>query len=170
MYLEDNYKDHVKENYTVADPQIMENETILQMIYSLEWYDIPRSCKTDLIEFHPYLTDDDYEKLYYIKYQHLLELSLSGALFTLFNNRLLNNYAPSIFRKRYVRFPMALIFGGLCTYGFNLAMLKTLLYKDLKEEKLDKYFELDLNAEMMKKDLAEFGIKIEAAHFDLDQA
>jgi len=37
------------------------------MIYALEWYDVPRSAKTDLVEFHPYLTEDDYEKLYYIK-------------------------------------------------------------------------------------------------------
>ena len=40
----------------------------------------------------------------------------------------------------------------------------------MKEANLEKYFELDLNAEMMKKDLAELGIKIRAQHFDLAQA
>ena len=67
-----------------------------------------------------------------------------------------------------MRFPTALIFAGLLTYGFNQTLLKTLLYKDLKEDKLDRYFTCDLNAEMMKQDLAEFGIRIQASHFDKD--
>lgn len=50
----------------------------------------------------------------------------------------------------------------------NLALLKPLLHKDLKEEKLDKYYDLDLHADMMKKDLADLGIDISAAHFDND--
>ena len=79
-----------------------------------------------------------------------MELSLSGLLFFLINNRVLNNYGPSVFRKRYVRFPAAFVFGGMCTYALNTFVLKSLLSKDLKEEKLDKYYQLDLNAEMMK--------------------
>jgi len=136
------------------------NSTILQMIYALEWYDVPRSAKIDLVEFHPYLTDDDYEKLYYIKSQHMVELSVSGLLFSLVNNRVLNNQGPSFFKKRYVRLPVALVLGGLFTYALNRTLLRTLLTKDLKEEGLDKYYALDLNAEMMKQDLAGMGIKI----------
>jgi hypothetical protein len=33
----------------------------------------------------------------------------------------------------------------------------------------EKYFFLDLNADMMKQDLDEMGIKIDAKHFDLSQ-
>ena len=139
------------------------------MIYALEWYDIPRSAKPDLIEFHPYLTEDDYSQLYYIKQQHLIELSISGLIFMLMNNRLLNNYGPSLLRKRYVRLPLALLSSGIATYGLNQIFLKTLLYKDIKEMGLDKYFHLDLNADMMKQDLANLGIKISAAHFDADE-
>lgn len=58
--------------------------------------------------------------------------------------------------------------GGVSTYALNLALLKPLLHKDLKEEKLDKYYDLDLHADMMKKDLADLGIDISAAHFDND--
>lgn len=169
MYLEDNFKQYVKEKYAVQDPNLLENDTILQMIYALEWYDIPRSAKPDLIEFHPYLNEEDYEKLYYVKSQHMMELSVSGLLFSMVSNRILNNQGPSIFKKRYVRFPTALIFGALFTYGLNQTLLKTLLYKDLKEEALDKYFALDLNADMMKQDLAGMGIRIQAAHFDIDE-
>ena len=39
---------------------------------------------------------------------------------------------------------------GLTSFGLNKFLLKSLLHNDLKEEKLDKYYELDLNAEMMK--------------------
>jgi hypothetical protein len=36
------------------------------MIYALEWFDIPRNVHTDLIEFHPDLTEADQERLHYI--------------------------------------------------------------------------------------------------------
>lgn len=91
MYLEDNFKKYVAEKYAVDDKELLENSTVLQMIYALEWYDVPRSAKTDLIEFHPYLTEDDYEKLYYIKSQHSIELTVGGLLFTLVSNRILHN-------------------------------------------------------------------------------
>jgi len=67
MYLEDSFKNYVDEKYAVTDKSLLTDNSILQMIYALEWYDVPRSAKADLIEFHPYLTEDDYEKLYYIK-------------------------------------------------------------------------------------------------------
>ena len=67
MYLDENFKSYVKEKYFVEDRMVLENETILQMIYALEWYDVPPTAKADLVEFHPYLTEGDHEKLYYIK-------------------------------------------------------------------------------------------------------
>ena len=170
MYLEDSFKQYVQEKYAVQDKGLLENDTILQMIYALEWYDIPRSAKADLIEFNPYLNEEDHEKLYFIKQQHLMELSVSGILFSLVSNRILNNQGPSIFRKRYVRFPTAICLAGLLTYGLNQTLLKTLLYKDLKEDNLDKYFALDLNADMMKQDLAGMGIRISATHFNIDES
>ena len=91
MYREANFKQYVQEKYILQDPNVLENDTILQMIYALEWYDIPRSAKTDLIEFHPYLSEGDYEKLEYIKQQHFMELTVSGLLFSLVSNRVLNN-------------------------------------------------------------------------------
>jgi len=168
LYLEQNFKKYVEETYSVKDPGLLSNETVLQMIYALEWYDIPRSAKADLVEFHPYLTGDDYEKLYYIKQQHLVELSISGLLFSLVSNRCLNNYGGSFFRKRYTRMPTAFVFGGLLTYALNLALLKKLLLKDFKEEGLAKYFELDLNADLMKQDLAGLGIEVQAKHFNIE--
>ena len=47
---------YVDENYVVENKALLKNSTILQMIYALEWWDIPRSNYSYLIEFHPYLT------------------------------------------------------------------------------------------------------------------
>lgn len=168
MYLEDNFRQYVEEKYVIEDKSLLANTAILQMIYALEWYDVPRSAKTDLVEFHPYLTEDDYEKLYYIKNQHFIELSISSLLFLLMSNRIMNNNGPAILRKRYVRFPLAFVIGGMMTYALNRSFLTTLLENDMKEDKLEKYYNLDLNADMMKQDLAGMGIKIKAANFDLD--
>ena len=59
------------------------------MVFALEWYDIPRKAFTDLIEYHPYLTKGDHDKLFYLKVQHRIENTISMALFTIVSNRLL---------------------------------------------------------------------------------
>ena len=139
----------------MKDPSLLDNTTFLQMVYALEWYDVPRTAHVDLIMFHPYLTVKDHSDLEYIRSQHMSEQGLSLALFSLVGNRILRNQGPSLFKRRYIRFPTAFIIGGLCTYAFNQALLKTILDNDLKAEGLDKYYTLDLNADMMKKDLEE---------------
>ena len=63
LYLEDSYREYIKEKYLVDNPTILGNPAILKMIFALEWYDIPRNCYSVLIEMHPYLTRGDYEKL-----------------------------------------------------------------------------------------------------------
>jgi hypothetical protein len=63
MYLEDSFREYVKEKYIVENPNILHNPAIMKMIFSLEWYDIPRTAYSELIEFHPYLTYGDFDKL-----------------------------------------------------------------------------------------------------------
>jgi hypothetical protein len=67
-----------------------------------------------------------------------------------------------------VRTPLALGLGGLFTYAFNYLVLRPIYYADIKELGLDKYMFLDLNADMMKQDLEEIGIKIKAKYFNLE--
>ena len=64
------------------------------MIYALEWYDIPRDSYTDLIHFHPYLTNGDDGKLYYITMQHTVENCVSMLLYTIVSNRMLMKRGP----------------------------------------------------------------------------
>ena len=170
FYMQDTFRTYVGEKYQMKDPSLLDNTTFLQMVYALEWYDVPRSAHTDLIMFHPYLTMKDYEDLQYIRNQHFYEQVLSFALFSLVGNRILKNQGPSLFQRRYIRFPSAFVISGLCTYAFNQGFLKMILDNDLKEGGLDKYYNLDLNADMMKKDLEEQGVKIKATHFDMEAA
>lgn len=60
MYEEPSFKEYIKEKYFVENPDILENPAIMKMVYALEWYDIPRSAYSELVEFHPYLTYGDH--------------------------------------------------------------------------------------------------------------
>jgi hypothetical protein len=52
------------------------------------------------------------------------------------------------------RYPAALGFAGLLTYAFNMFVLRPIYLNDIEEMGLaEKYFFLDLNADMMKDDL-----------------
>ena len=169
MFLQDTFKEYIKEKYLLENPEILANNSILQMVYALEWYDIPRTAYSELIEYHPYLTVGDYDKLKYINMQHRIENLISMSLFAAVANRLIFTKFP-IFNKRYTRFPTALAIGGVATYVFNLFILRPMYLHDLEEMGLaDKYFFLDLNADLMKEDLEQLGFKINAKHFDLEQ-
>ena len=87
MYLEDHFKEYVKEKYVMEDKNILENPQTMQMIYALEWFDIPRTAYNDLIEFHPDLTKADHDRLFYVNTQHRIENFISMTLFTLLANR-----------------------------------------------------------------------------------
>lgn len=78
--------------------------------------------------------------------------------------------ATSILKRRTLaRLPLAMALGGVLTYAMNLAVLRPLYLNELNDYKLaDKYFFLDLNADMMREDLKGMGINIEAKHFDMD--
>jgi hypothetical protein len=65
--------------------------------------------------------------------------------------------------------PLALLIGGALTWAMNITVLRTIMLNDMEEMELNKkYFTLDLNADMMKQDLKNMGIRIEAKHFDLE--
>ena len=56
--------------------------------------------------------------------------------------------------------------GLTTTYAFNLGIMRQLYLNDLKDLSMDKYFELDLDADMMREDLSQMGINIEAKYFE----
>lgn len=75
------------------------------------------------------------------------------SLFTLVTNRILAN-KTKMFNRRLTRFPVAAGIGGVLTYMFNYFVLRPIYVHDIEEMGLaDKYFFLDLNADLMKEDL-----------------
>ena len=65
-FLDPSFKDYITEKYEVENPTVLNDPAILQMVYALEWYDIPTRSIFELITFHPYLTHSDYDKLQYV--------------------------------------------------------------------------------------------------------
>ena len=173
MYLEESFRDYVKEKYFVENASILTSPAIMKMVFALEWYDIPRTAYSELIEFHPYLTLGDYDKLNQINRWHRTENSISMALFSMIANRMLmtKTAAESIFRRRRVaRLPTAMALGGMVTYVFNMLVLRPIYLDELHQYGLaEKYFYLDLNADLMRDDLQGMGISIDAKHFDMEQ-
>lgn len=173
IYLEDTYKEYVKEKYFVENPEILLNPAIMKMVFALEWYDIPRTAYSELIEFHPYLNFGDYDKLKQIDRWHNTENTISVLLFSMMANRLLFSRSAEnsiLKRRRLVRLPLAMTVGGLVSYVFNLFVLRPIYLEELHQYGLsEKYFFLDLNADMMREDLKGMGISIDAKHFDMEQ-
>lgn len=134
MYQEESFREYVKEKYAVEDPNLLATPAIMKMVFALEWYDIPRSAYSELIEFHPYLTYGDYDKLQQINRWHRTENAISALLFSMIANRLLmtRSAATSIFKtRRIARLPSAMAIGGLVTYLFNMAVLRPIYLDEL---------------------------------------
>ena len=69
-------------------------------------------------------------------------------------------------QQRFLRGPAALALAGLSTYLINITIMKQVYKNDLEEMGMHKYFELDLDADMMRNDLKEMGIEVEAKYYD----
>ena len=86
------------------------------------------------------------------------------------SNRFLYNrkgkFSQKFMRQRWLRTPAAIVMGLTTTYAFNLGIMRQLYLNDLKDLSMDKYFELDLDADMMREDLSQMGINIEAKYFE----
>ena len=144
------------------------------MIYALEWYELPRKDYGYLVEYHPYLTRGDLMRLEQLNSEHLMNQTVTFGLTSIIANRFLLNRKSKFFSKymqqRWLRAPCALALGGLSTYLLNVAVMRTVYLNDLTDLKLNKYFELDLDADLMKNDLKQIGINVEAKFYDARHA
>ena len=64
-------------------------------------------------------------------------------------------------KQRWLRTPCALALGGMFTMTINYLVMQPMYLNDLKDMKMDRYFECDLDKELMRKDLSEIGIDVE---------
>ena len=143
------------------------------MIYALEWYDVPKKDYGYRVEYHPYLTKGDHLRLEQLNTEYQMYEGVTLVLCSLISNRFLLNLKQKFLQKymtqRWLRAPCALALGGIATMSFHALVMKEIYLNDLKDMGMDQYFELDLDADMMKQDLGEMGIEIEARYFDSKQ-
>ena len=59
------------------------------MIYALEWYDVPKWNINYLVEYHPYLTKGDYERLETLNLEYMFTKSATFVLASIFSGRFL---------------------------------------------------------------------------------
>ena len=90
--------------------------------------------------------------------QHYIEQGIATSLFYLVFNRMMHSSSKSMLQRKFIRWPCALASSAIWTFILNRFLLRDLYLKDLKELSLEKYFVLDLNADMMKEDLNKLGI------------
>jgi hypothetical protein len=168
LFLSEEFRGYVEEKYMIGDKSILDDHGLMQMMYAVEWYDIPRSSYSDKVQFHPYLTNQDNDVIFYLKAQHRVEQTTTLALFSMVANRLLGN-KPSWFSRRIFRWPLATAIGGLTTYLFSRVVLDPIFLGELDETGLSqRYFHLDLNVDMMKEDLKGMGVFMKGEHFSLE--
>ena len=101
------------------------------MIFAVEWYDVPRKNYGDLVQYHPYLTKGDLDKLYYVNMQHYIEHTGTLILFSIVSGKFLGR--RPFFSKPFVKWPSSLLAGALSTYAFHLFFLREIYRSDLVE-------------------------------------
>ena len=145
----------MSEKYPLTNgDEVYSNSQILQMIYALEWYDVPRKDYGYLVEYHPYLTRGDLMRLEQLNSEHMMHQGITFGLTTIISNRFLLNrsgkFLSKYMQQRWLRLPCAMAMGGLSTYALNVSIMRTVYLNDLQDLGLDKYFEIDLDADMMR--------------------
>ena len=165
LYKEDHFKNYVKEKYDVVSESYLENPNLLKMVYALEWFDINKKNYIDLIKYHPNIIYKDYEEIENLQSQHNLDICVTMALSTLVTNRLLASYIP----RRIYRYPVTLLWSSAITYGFSQYVLHYVLRKSVDKRGLGQYLELHYDADAMRADLENVGIKIKARFYDKEE-
>ena len=139
------------------------NPQILQMVFALEWFNIKKTSYSDLIEFHPELTIGDYNRLSHLNFEHTATSGVTLLLTTVIANRHLANQAEKfrLMKQRWLRMPCALACGGVLTFAINALVMQPMYRNDIKDMGMERYFESDLDKNLMRKDLADIGIEVE---------
>jgi MarR-like DNA-binding transcriptional regulator SgrR of sgrS sRNA len=109
-------------------------------------------------------------RLEQLNLEHKMHQAVTFALTSTISNRFLFNrqgkFVQKYMQQRFIRAPCALALGGLTTYFFNKTVMETIYNSDLKQMGMEKYFEMDLDADMMRNDLSQMGITVQARFYD----
>ena len=164
LYTEENFKKYITEKYDLQSEMYIENNSILKMIYAVEWFKIKKNSKFELIKFHPNITNEDYEKLESLKSQHTLDSWISLVFLVLITNKLFSIKLKS----RIVWYPLSFAWSSLffftITRTIKIFMPDYFLNREILHLSLNKYYTFNINEDQLRKELEEIGIKVKAKY------
>jgi len=157
-YLSFNFQQYIKNKYSIDDKNIYHDQRILLLLYSLEWFKINENNYNLKIENHPLLLNKDfylYKEIQkkYKRTQIFLSCTLSWIGLMIF----FNNYKGN-FRKMFIY--SSIIF-SVGYYSFGKYSAKKIYSLILNDNNLNKYFKLDIDLNLIKKELECKGINVE---------
>jgi hypothetical protein len=153
------YINKVKDNYNMNNFSLLD-EKLMLLIYTYEWFKIPKTNTFEKVIYHPLLTKSDQGIVDHIRTKYLLKTGLFGLVyFTLMNG---------IFISRFKHRPKVMLLkfsNALLTGIFTYIFWNTYLYNQLNKEvgaikEFDKYMNLDVDLQKVIQELVNYNIKL----------
>jgi hypothetical protein len=152
------YINRAKYKYLLNNFQI-QNEKVMLLIYTYEWFKIPKENNFEKVVYHPFLTKNDQYLIDDLRTRYILRLGLFSLAYLTISN--------SFFAKRFKK-PKFLLFNfynliitGLLSYSFWNIYLYKKLNQDVGTVKdLKKYLDLNVDLQKIIQELVNYNIKL----------
>jgi hypothetical protein len=153
------YINKVKNNY-IINHALLHNDKVMLLIYTYEWFKIPKQNNFEKVIYHPFLTKKDQILVEELKTRYIFKLCLFTGIYLLISN--------GLFIRRFQQKPKIILFNlsniaiaSLLAYSF----WNIYLYPRLNEEvpsvkELTKYLELNVDLEKIIQELVNYNIKL----------
>jgi hypothetical protein len=153
------YINKVRSNYVINN-SLLQNEKIMLLIYTYEWFKIPKDNNFEKVIYHPFLTKNDQMLVDDLRTRYVIKL----GLFSLTYMAVTSLY----FARRYKHKPKLILFemGNIAVTGLlAYCFWKIYLYKRLNLDvrnitELQKYEKLDVDLEKVIQELVNYNIKL----------
>jgi hypothetical protein len=155
------YQEIVRRKYNINDLGLLYDDKILLLIYALEWFDIPDKNVYNKVCYNPYLTMKDKKQLdrIYENHKNYFYLSLLPVYSILYfiKKKIVKTSLRKSMKPSIILYSLGVLFPILSWKLF----FKNQINKDIREDKdMQKYFELNVDRDKIKKDLLNFNIVI----------
>jgi hypothetical protein len=153
------YQEIVRRRYNINDLGLLYDDKILLLIYAYEWFSIKENDLYNKVCYHPYLTvkDKKYLDSIYENQKNIFYIQLVPFYFSLY-----------IFKRKYIKVSIRKSFKPLATiYSLGLIypiiswmfLISYSMNEHIKQDnKLQNYFNLDVDRTKIQKDLLNFNI------------
>ncbi len=154
------FQEIVKRKYNITQSSLLYDDGLLLLIYTYEWFNIPKCNVYDLVGYNPLITRKHFDKLTK-KYEHQKNIYLLTILpfFAIMYYLKIRYVKGSNFRKNFTPM-MALGFMSIF-YPFalwNYFFVPRMNYEIKSDEDLKSYLNLNVDKDKIQRDLLNFNI------------